>query len=234
MCQATSKGRKEEKMGVALIKAKRRVSSAVISQLGATANQWTVSTAIIINSSGSEKLEGNKKEWERLYQEAHTTCAEQQKAGEMETNRQREQDCGSMVQMLEDLLLLIYSWCFCHHDQSRQFLISIQMVQTELMTLKIYGIFLNTTESNWNMRWVPIVHRWGMSEVFHQTRFILLSPISSIRAFLSTWTGPLVQQAWGALDQILTQTSAHQRNVSLALAFQMFFKANVNATIFVL
>lgn len=79
-------------MGAALIKAKARVSSAVISRPGATANQWTASAAIIINGSRSEKLEGNKKEWERLYQEAPTTCAEQEKAGEMETNRPREQD----------------------------------------------------------------------------------------------------------------------------------------------
>ncbi|CAK6959129.1 Hypothetical predicted protein [Scomber scombrus] len=49
-------------MEAALIKAKGRVSSAVNSQLGATANQWTASAVIIINSSRSEQLEGNKKE----------------------------------------------------------------------------------------------------------------------------------------------------------------------------
>ncbi len=55
-------GRKEEKMGAALIKAKGRVSSAVNSQVGATANQLTASTAIIISSSRSQQLKGNKKE----------------------------------------------------------------------------------------------------------------------------------------------------------------------------
>lgn len=55
-------GSREEKIGAALIKAKGRVSSAVNSQLGATANQWTASAAIIINSSRSEQLEGNKNE----------------------------------------------------------------------------------------------------------------------------------------------------------------------------
>lgn len=98
-------------MEAALIKAKGRVSSAVIPRLGATANQWTASTAIIINSSRSEKLEGNKKEWERLYQEAPTACAEQEKAGETETNtetsRQREQDCDGMVQTLEIYRFLV-------------------------------------------------------------------------------------------------------------------------------
>lgn len=101
----------EEKIEAALIKANGRVSSAVIPRLGATANQWTASAAIIINSSRSEKLEGNKKEWERLYQEASTTCAEQDKAGETETNtetsRPREQDCDSMVQTLEIYRFLV-------------------------------------------------------------------------------------------------------------------------------
>lgn len=54
-------GSKEEKMGAALIKAKGRVSSAVISRPGAAANQWTASAAIIINGFPSEKLEENKK-----------------------------------------------------------------------------------------------------------------------------------------------------------------------------
>lgn len=103
-------GSTEEKMGTALIKAKARVSSAVISRPGATANQWTASTAIIINGSRSEKLEGNKKEWERLYQEAPTTCAEQEKAGEMETNRPREQDWQWAPNA-------VCSRQFCHHHK---------------------------------------------------------------------------------------------------------------------
>lgn len=98
-------------MGAALIKAKGRVSSAAISRLGATANQWTASTAIIINTYRSQKLEGNKKQRERLHQEAPTTCAEQEKAGETETitetNRQKEQDYDSMVQMLESYRFLV-------------------------------------------------------------------------------------------------------------------------------
>lgn len=61
-CVEPHPGPKEEKMGPALIKAKGRVSSAVNSQLGATANQWTANTVITINSSRSEQLEGNKKE----------------------------------------------------------------------------------------------------------------------------------------------------------------------------
>ena len=98
-------------MGAALIKAKGRVSSAVNSQLGATANQWTASAAIIINSSRSEQLEGNKNEWERLDQEAPTTCAEPEKAGDRETNtetnRQREHDCDGMVQTPEIYRFLV-------------------------------------------------------------------------------------------------------------------------------
>lgn len=62
LCSCHIQGGKEEKMGAALIKAKGRVSSAVISRPGATANQWTASAAIIISGSRSEKLEGNKKE----------------------------------------------------------------------------------------------------------------------------------------------------------------------------
>lgn len=69
---------KEEKIGAALIKAQARVSSAVNSQPGGTANQWTASSAIAINSSRSEQLKRNKKEGERHYQEAPTTCAEHQ------------------------------------------------------------------------------------------------------------------------------------------------------------
>lgn len=62
LCSCHIQGSKEEKMGAALIKAKGRVSSAVISRPGATANQWPASAAIIISGSRSEKLEGNKKE----------------------------------------------------------------------------------------------------------------------------------------------------------------------------
>lgn len=63
MCGTTSRAGKEEKMGDALIKAKGRVSSAVNSQAGATANQWTARTVISSSSSSrSEQLEGNKKE----------------------------------------------------------------------------------------------------------------------------------------------------------------------------
>ena len=61
-CAEPFPGQKEEKMGASLIKAQGRVSSAVNSQPGATANQWTASTVITINSSRSEQLEGNKKE----------------------------------------------------------------------------------------------------------------------------------------------------------------------------
>lgn len=46
---------------------------------------------IIINSSPSVQLEGNKKERESLYQEASTTCAELAKAGERKKNAERDQ-----------------------------------------------------------------------------------------------------------------------------------------------
>lgn len=70
-----------------------------------------------------------------------------------------------------------------------------------------------------------------LRKVLEQSR--LLNPVSGTRAFLSTRTVPLGQQAEPALDRILTQTQAHRRHVVTALAFQMFFKMNVNATIFV-
>lgn len=100
---------KEEKIGAALIKAQARVSSAVNSKPGGTANQWTASSAIAINSSRSEQLKSNKKEGERHYWEAPTTCAEHQstEGSKIGTKSHEKNGKTKIVQATGDTRLIV-------------------------------------------------------------------------------------------------------------------------------
>lgn len=100
-------------MGAALIKAKGRVSSAVNSRLGATANQWPARDChhhhqrLPIRAIGGEQKRMRKTQPGSSYH----LCRAGESGGERETNtgtnRRREQNCDDMVQTLEIYRLVV-------------------------------------------------------------------------------------------------------------------------------
>lgn len=124
-------------MGAALIKAKGRVSSAVISRPGATANQWTAGAAIIINSIPIREIGGEQKGRRKtLPGSSYHLCRARESGGDGDKHRdkqtereQEKRDCDGTDRAAAEInRRAAQAGQFCHLRRGRLFLINVSEI----------------------------------------------------------------------------------------------------------